>query len=245
VVERSDNGGGFTQIASLPADSVSFTDTNVAIGNSYEYQVAATNSAGSSYSNIVQVDVTQAPPAAPTGLAANLVSATQVDLSWTDNATNETGYVVERSDNGGAFAVIATLPADSVSYSDGAVGAPNSYTYQVAATSGAGSSYSNTASVSVTLPPAPANLSASNVTRTSFTLNWEYNFPQPDGFEVQVSTNSSFSSIVQDIPDVAADQTSLVISGLTRNTRYYIRIRAFNALGTGPWSSTLQVRTAR
>jgi fibronectin type 3 domain-containing protein len=245
VVERSDNGGAFLQIASLPADSVSFTDMNVAIGNSYEYQVVATNSAGSSYSNIVQVDVTQTPPAAPSDLAANLVSATQVDLSWTDNATNETGFVVERSDNGGTFAVIATLAADSVSYTDVTVAAPNSYTYQVAATSSAGSSYSNTASVSVTLPPAPTNLSAGNVSRTGFTLNWEYNFPQPDGFEVQVSTNSSFTALVQTFADVAADQTSLVISGLTRNTRYYVRIRAFNALGTGPWSSTLQVRTAR
>jgi FtsP/CotA-like multicopper oxidase with cupredoxin domain len=247
VVERSNNGGGFAVIATLPgADIVSYTDANVAAGNLYEYQVAATNAVGQSgYSNIVQVDMTGAAPAAPSALAANVLSATQVGLNWTDNATNETGFVIERSDNGGAFAVVTTLPADSVSYTDGTVAAPNSYTYRVLATNGVGSSGpSNEASVSITVPPAPTNLSAANITRTTFTLNWVYSFPQPDGFEVQVSTNSSFTAIVQTFPDVGADLTSLNISGLSRNTRYYVRIRGFNAVGVGPWSSTLQVRTA-
>ena len=57
--------------------------------------------------------MTGAVPADPTDLVAEVLSATQVSLTWTDNATNETGYTVERSDNGGAFAAVATLPADS------------------------------------------------------------------------------------------------------------------------------------
>jgi FtsP/CotA-like multicopper oxidase with cupredoxin domain len=244
VVERSDNGAGFTQIASLPADSTSYIDTTVAFGSLYEYQVVALNGlVMSGYSNIAAVDWTGAAPTAPSNLAANVVSATQVDLSWTDNALNETGYIVERSDNGGAFVQIATLSADSVTYTDTAVSGGNDYTYQVAATNAAGTSYSNQISVSITVPAAPLNLSAANITRSSFTLNWEYPFTQPDGFEVQVATNSSFSSIVQTFPDVGADLTSLDINGLSRNTRYYVRIRGFNAVGMGLWSTTLQVRT--
>src|SRR6185436_8395904 len=79
VVERSDNGGPFVQIAALPiADIVSYIDTNVAFGNYYEYQVAATNALGQSgYSNIAQVDMTGTPPAAPTNLAADVLSASQ------------------------------------------------------------------------------------------------------------------------------------------------------------------------
>ena len=100
-------------------------------------------------------------------------------------------------------------------------------------------------SVSITVPPAPTDLSATSLTRTGFTLNWLYNFPQPDGFEVQVSTNSGFTAIVQTFPDVGADLTSLVISGLSRNTRYYVRIRGFNAVGVGAWSTVINVRTAR
>ncbi len=67
----------------------------------------------SGYSNPATVDWTGAAPAAPTSLAAAGASATQVDLTWTEIAINETGFVVERSDNGGAFAVIAALTADS------------------------------------------------------------------------------------------------------------------------------------
>jgi titin len=218
---------------------------DVAIGNNYEYQVAASNAVSFSYSNIALADLTGAAPATPSDLAATVVTATQVDLSWTDNALNETSFVVERSDNGGGFAVIATLPADSVTYSDLTAAAPNSYTYQVAATSGAGQSgYSNQASVSITMPPAPLNLSAANITRSGFTLSWEYPFPQPDGFEIQVATDISFTAIVQTFPDVGADLTSQSMSGLSRNTRYYVRIRSFSAVGAGPWSTTLQVRTS-
>ena len=247
VVERSDNGGAFAVLdATLPADSVGYVDTTVVAGNLYEYRVAATNAVGTSdYSNTAQVDMTAAAPTAPSGLNASVVSATQVDLAWADNATTETGYVVERSVDGGAFAVIATLAADAASYSDLTVTAGHSYAYQVAATNGVGQSdHSNQATASITVPPAPTNLSGTNITTTSFTLNWQWAFAQPDGFEVQVATNSTYTAIVQTFPDVNADQTSLVISGLSKNTRYYVRIHALNAVGTGAWA-TLQVKTAK
>ena len=41
-------------------------------------------------------------PAAPTNLTAAIASCgPQVNLSWTDNATNENGFVIERSADGG------------------------------------------------------------------------------------------------------------------------------------------------
>jgi FtsP/CotA-like multicopper oxidase with cupredoxin domain len=247
VVERSDNGGAFAQIAMLPSNSISFVDTNVAFGNLYEYQVAATNASGQSgFAGPVSVDMTASPPAAPTSLVADVLSATQVGLTWTDNAMNETGYIVQRCTGAGCsnFATLTTLPADSVSYTDGTVAAPNNYGYRVLATNAVGpSGPTKGATGSGTVPPAPTNLTTTNVSRTGFTLNWVYNFPQPDGFEVQVSRNSSFTDIVQTFPDVNADQTTLVITGLTRNTMYYIRMRAFNAVGPGPWSVTRSVRT--
>jgi hypothetical protein len=59
------------------------------------------------------------PDAPPTGLTATPISSSQIDLGWVDNATNETGYVVERSLNGtSGWTQVATLAANSTTYSN-------------------------------------------------------------------------------------------------------------------------------
>ena len=114
VIERAVDGGGFTPLPNAPANPgtgpvVAF-DTTVAAGHSYDYRVAATNAVGTSpWSNIASV-VVPAVPADPTGMTATLQPGLQVALSFTDNATNEDGFVVERAVDGGAFALF-TLPA--------------------------------------------------------------------------------------------------------------------------------------
>jgi FtsP/CotA-like multicopper oxidase with cupredoxin domain len=245
VIERSDNGGPFTQIDLAPANSVSYVDLSVADSNLYAYQVAATDGViTTAFTNVAAVDWRATAPLAPTLLAADVVAANQVDLSWTDVAT-ETSFVVERSLNGGAFAPIATLAADTVIFTDATVAVPNSYTYRVGAKNGAGTTYSNEMSVTVNVPVAPSNLSATNVFATGFTLHWNPYVVQPDGFEIQVATSQSFTSNLQTFPDVGADLTALDISGLSRNTRYYVRMRAINAIGPSAWSPMLNVKTTK
>jgi predicted phage tail protein len=88
-------------------------------------------------------------PAAPSGLTASAVSASQINLTWSDNASNETGYVVERCQTAACtFTAIATLGANVTSYNNNTGLTPStSYSYRVAASNGAGTSgYSNTAS---------------------------------------------------------------------------------------------------
>lgn len=93
------------------------------------------------------------PPAAPSGLTAQAVSSTAIDLAWTDNATDETGYVVERSPTGtGTWTVVAgSLPAATTTFRDTGLTASTQYFYRVTATNAAGSSpYSNTTSATTT-----------------------------------------------------------------------------------------------
>jgi len=86
-------------------------------------------------------------PAAPTSLAAVAASGTAINLAWTDNASNETGYKVERSTNGTAFTQIAVLGANVKTYSATGLKKNALYYFRVRATNGAGDSgYSNTAS---------------------------------------------------------------------------------------------------
>src|SRR5574341_1154140 len=88
------------------------------------------------------------PPADPTNLTATAASRTQIDLTWTDNATDETGYEVERSTDGGTtWSPLASLPANSQSHADTGLTCGTTYHYRVYATNADGNSgYSNVAS---------------------------------------------------------------------------------------------------
>jgi hypothetical protein len=109
--------------------------------------------------------------AAPTNLAASAAIATQVKLTWQDNAVGETGYKIERSTDGVNFTQIGTVGADTTIYYDGAVSASTSYTYRVRATTGTtDSGYSNNASI--TTPAAPATTYISDMQWVSSSNGW-------------------------------------------------------------------------
>ena len=91
-------------------------------------------------------------PNGPTGLALTTIGA-NINLNWQDNSNDETGFRVERSENGGAFTTMATLPADSVNWSE-AMGSAGNYRYRVVAFNAAGDSApSNTVAVNISSVP--------------------------------------------------------------------------------------------
>jgi len=98
-------------------------------------------------------------PGVPTGLTATAASSAQVDLAWTDNASDETSFKIERKTGvAGTFAQIGTAGANVKTYSDSSVAAGTTYYYQVRASSGAGNSaYSNTAAVTTPNSAPPQN----------------------------------------------------------------------------------------
>ncbi len=87
-------------------------------------------------------------PAAPTNLVATAVSRSQINLSWADNATNETGFRIERCKGATCtnFTQIATVGANVTSYSNTGLSSNTSYRYRVRAYNASGNSaYSNIA----------------------------------------------------------------------------------------------------
>lgn len=70
---------------------------------------------------------------APSGLTATAGSDTSVSLAWTDNATGEDGYTVERETGSGSFSQIATVGPDSTSFTDTTASGSTTYTYRVTA----------------------------------------------------------------------------------------------------------------
>jgi hypothetical protein len=91
----------------------------------------------------------QARPATPTALTAVGQGKGIVSLSWVDNADNEENLLVERSTTvSGGYIQIATLSANTRTFTDNTVFRKTTYYYRVrAANAGGRSSYSNVASV--------------------------------------------------------------------------------------------------
>lgn len=96
-------------------------------------------------SNTVQLSVNAPDIAPPTNLVAASDNVSTITLTWTDNATNETGYLVERSTDNVVFVPIKNdLPVGTVTYGDTGLG-NGTYYYRVAAFNGTSTSaYSNT-----------------------------------------------------------------------------------------------------
>jgi len=146
MVYRSVNNGSYSQIAVVSKNVITLSDTaGLTPGSTYSYKVLAYNVSGlSGYSNAAAVSVPVV-PSAPTNLSAVAVSSSRINLSWTDNSSNETGFFVERRVSGGSFTKIATLGANVKTYSSINLKANTSYSYRIRAYNSSGnSSYSNT-----------------------------------------------------------------------------------------------------
>ena len=158
----------FTQIATT-GTGTTYKDTTVSAGTSYSYRVRAFDAAGNqgAYSNTASAttpapDTT--PPSAPGTLTTTAASSAEVDLSWgaaTDNV-GVTGYDVERCSGASCtnFAQIAATSGTGTTYKDTAVSASTSYSYRVRAIDAAGNlgAYSNQSTA--TTPAAPSGLVA-------------------------------------------------------------------------------------
>lgn len=103
-----------------------------------------------------------APVIAPTGLTASLNLMSDIELNWTDNALNETGYIIERRQGSNPFVVKDTIPANTTAYIDSAITGLTQYSYRVRAFNSSGTSgYSNTVTILSYIPVELESFSAS------------------------------------------------------------------------------------
>jgi hypothetical protein len=102
-------------------------------------------------------------PLSPTNLqVASVVphdaNRNDITITWTTNSFNETGYEVWRSTNGTTFSLLATLPPNSMSFTDSSLGA-GTYYYKVRAFNANGDSlFTNVDSVITATPGATATV---------------------------------------------------------------------------------------
>jgi titin len=116
VVERSTDGATWTKlllatqaysVKAGTAATASYVDTLVApvAPSTYQYRVSAVKQTGTGLAAITTASAAQSAvasvdftvPAAPTVLTATAGATTTVNLTWTDNASNETGFTLQRA----------------------------------------------------------------------------------------------------------------------------------------------------
>ena len=139
-------GDGTSSTAANPSHTYTSAGTFTAV-------LTVTDNRGATAKAQVAITATPDPNiiAAPTNLRATAPGSGRAALTWTDNATNETGYTVERAPSGSTtFQVIATLPANAAAYTD----TPGKGTFQYRvrafnATTGRQSAYSSVVSLRV------------------------------------------------------------------------------------------------
>lgn len=239
-IERKTGSGTFSQIATVAANCTTYQNSGLTVNTSYTYRICAySGSVKSSYSGSVTVQTTLIN--APSQLVATTNSATQILLTWKDNETAETGYYVERKAGIGAYVQIATLGANSTSYSNTGLTPNTSYTYRVCAYTKSGkSSYSNEASAVTAIVNAPVNFTAKAVSSTQINLSWSETAANLNGFYVEWKTGTvPFTQLAVVGPTVR----SIAVLSLRPATNYVFRVRAYNTLTTSVYSPEISAKT--
>lgn len=222
LVERSTNGGSWTQVASVSSSATSYADDGISANHSYQYMVRAQNSAG--YSDYAQSGTIYTTPAAPTAVTATKTANTTVSVAATVDAPYATGYDIESSvDGGSTWASEATNT--SLPYTDTVTG---TIRYRVRSVRGTlKSAWKSSSDITTIVPPLAPTItqkpSDPTVKGSQVRISWTPN--HPDG------TSQSAAQVKVTYPD----GSSSTLSHTTSTTR------TMTCSQTGAW--TAQVRT--
>ena len=237
------------------------TGTSAAIGSlaadtSYEVQVRATNAEGDGDWSVAGTGRTTATsaPGAPTGLTATASGTTQINLSWSAPASTGgsaiTGYKIEVSPNGtsGWTDQVANTNSTATTYAHTGLASGDTRHYRVSAinANGAGTASNVDSATTVQVPAAVSNVVAVPVPRTPDSLQVSWSAPDNagkpalTGYDVRYREEDvNWTTVRQD-----ATSTSVIIAGLGSSNFYDVQVRALNADGSGPWSSTAEAVTS-
>jgi hypothetical protein len=239
-------GSGCTRVQYFSNPDVNYVDGNptgvaTSSANAASNRLSINNTAVTFANFREAVD---AAPAAPTNLAAAAPSGTQIDLSWTDNADNETGFDLwRRQKNGGVWSswTKQTLAANATSRSVTGLTAGKKYQFKLRATNGSGDSTWVTVIKTTSGPPAaPTNLAATSPNGTKISLTWTDNANNETGFHLWRRQKNGGVWSGWTTQTLAANKTAQTVTGLTAGKKYQFKLRATNASGNSTWAIVIK-----
>ena len=125
TVDQRQQGGQWVQLATV----------DLAVGNSGFVRINNDVTPGKvTIADAVRWEfVPSTVPLRPSGFEVTPLSFSSVRLNWFDNASNEEGFIIERSINQGPFEEIAVVEAGLSSYTDATIAFNNEYEYSIRA----------------------------------------------------------------------------------------------------------------
>jgi len=216
--------------------SRTYNNTGLAASTAYSYMVSAIDAAGNESSQCTAVSATTqaaqvtdtTKPLVPAGLAASVISSSQINLSWSASTDNVgvTGYKIYR---GGTLLTTTT----SRTYNNTGLTASTAYSYRVSAIDAAGNESSQCTAVSATTqaaqvtdttkPSVPAGLAASVISSSQINLSWSASTDNVGvtGYKIYRGGTLLTTTISRTHND----------TGLSASTAYSYRVSAIDAAG--------------
>ena len=234
--------------ASVGGASLSRRITGLVNGTEYFVRVVAVNGVGEGPWSSVASSTPAVLPGPPQGVAVKPADGS-ITATWQAPASTGgspiTGYKVQWRAEGegydsGRQAVITGL--DDLSHEITGLNNGTKYHTRVIAVNavGDGAPAQELAATPVTIPAAPASVAAARGDR-SVTASWE---AADDGGSVVTRYRVQWRAGDDEFEDSDSQVTvgggvlSRRITGLTNGTEYWVRVRATNGVGDGPWSAS-------
>ncbi|HET9234008.1 MAG TPA: fibronectin type III domain-containing protein, partial [Candidatus Eisenbacteria bacterium] len=243
--------GAVYKFVSGGAGATSYSVTGLYAGTTYYFKIKAegnTNSLDSPLTSSITATTSNAAPNPPSNPSATTISSSQINLSWTDNSSNETGFEIKRATDSGFTQNVAWIGGiQGTSYSSTGLSPSTTYYYKVRAEGTTqDSAYSSAVNATTdpsgqTIPNPPSGLNANAVSGSRIDLTWTDNSNNETGFEVKRATDSGFTQNVVWIGNIQG--TSFSNTGLSASTTYYYKVRAEGVAGKSAYSSTVNETT--
>ena len=232
----------FSLLATLAPNTTTYTHPGLSYSTTYCYAVRAVNNIGPSVFTNTDCATTpaQTAPQAPTNLTA-LNSGTLVNnVNWVDNSFDETGFELHYTISPSAtYSLLATLPANTTTYSHAGLNYTTTYCYKALATNTVGvSAFTNTDCATTPQQPAPnapTSLTAANTGTLINNVAWVDNSTDETAFELWYHDANPTFSLLATLP---ANTTSYTHTGLSYTTNYCYKANAVNAGGQSAFTNT-------
>jgi len=219
-IERSIDGGPMQEIASVSQDHTRFADTGLKTGHHYGYRVRAFAANGEETKT--DTEFRHVFPM-PSDLVLTQISDSEIRLEWKDNSVFESGFRVERKEEGGSFSQVGLVGSNVTSYVDKGLHTGNTYTYRIRAFT----STNESAPVMRSIHPAPSKLVLSQFSDSVIRIEWKDNSTSETGFRIE---RKEGSSDFREVGSVGADIPRYTDRGVTIGTTYTYRICAVGPL---------------